>query len=184
MVKILKFKAKTRALNLDVDDLGEIDHFSTEPISDVWPKRMRIQLLSKSKPEDYFPVGPLRLVSAAFREVCENLHVNAEFLPTQLLEKDGTRSQHQLFFCHLLENVNCFDFKRSEILWRNKRKKWIDELTKLVIDEEKATGHHLFRVDVSLFMIATSDEFSQAAKRVRLTGAVFIEPSEWSGVSC
>jgi hypothetical protein len=184
MAKILKFAAKTRTQNLDVEELGGIDYFSTGPISEAWPKQMRIRLLSKKEPEDYFPVGPLRLVSSRFIEICRDFHVNAEFLPVQMLEKDGAESRHAFHCCHLLDHVDCVDFKKSKITYRNKKTKWIDELVRLVIDEDKAVGHPLFRVDVSLFIIAASDAFAQAAQRLRLSGALFLDPSEWSGVSC
>lgn len=184
MVKILKFASTTSAKNLDVEDLGDIDYFLTDPISNVWPKQMRIQLLTKKKPHDYFPVGPLRLGSSKFIDACRNFNVNAEFLPVQLLGKDGNEIESSFYVCHLLENVDCFDSKKSKCIYRDEEKTWIDELIDLVIDAKRASGHHLFRIDIPAFIIGASDEFAEAAHRLGLSGTVFIDPADWSGVSC
>jgi len=182
MVKILAFDFLnyTKASNLDVEALGGIELFSTHPVFDVWPDQMRIQLRSKGKPQDYFPVGPLRLVSRQLMNVCREFDVEAEFLPVQLITKDGTESDEDFYFCHLLDSVDCFNSEKSKCTYRDAEETWIDELSELVIDEERASGHHLFRVDVPAFIIAASYEFAKAVHNRKLRGAVFLEPKEWS----
>jgi hypothetical protein len=182
MTMILRFDTVPNIDFIDGDKMGDIYEFSTDPIADEWPAQVRMQSLSKKKLPDYFPVGTLRLASRRFVDVCRDFKVNAEFLPVQILEKGDSKSQQAYYFCHVLDMVDCFDYKKGKIKYRDKKTDWIDKVTKFVIDEEKAAGHHLFRIDMSLFIIAASDEFAEAVQRLQLSGAAFTEPSEWRGI--
>ena len=57
---------------------------------------------------------------------------------------------------------------------------WISDVQKLVIDESKAAGHHLFKVSwVSHFIICVSQEFQDRAQKIGITGVNFIDPDKW-----
>src|SRR5436190_11451566 len=107
MAKILRFVSVPAIDFIDVDKTGAIAITWTDPIADKWPTQIRIQLRSKKKLPDYFPVGELKLTSQPFVDVCRDFKVNAEFLPVQVLDKDGTKSQQTYYFCHVLDMVDC-----------------------------------------------------------------------------
>ena len=179
-MKTLLFSPKyTNAKNLDVEEVGELDYFSPQPIAKSWPKQVRIRLQGKKKPQDYFPVGPLRIVSSQFKDVCDQLEVGAEFLPIQLLAKDGSDYGQKHYALHILDCVDCMDLENSECTFEDDETE-VDEVLSLAIHEEKALGHHLFLVDAPEFIILASDEFADAVAKQKLTGAVFLEPEQWS----
>ena len=186
MVKVLAFAPNQRRVrNLDIDSLGDVDVYSTTPVISQWPKRLRLEVMKSAPLPDYFSVGPLRLISANLRAVCESLDVDAEYLPITLLRTNKSKSDQDYFFCHLLGSVECFDAKSSKCSYRDKEKQVVDEVTKLVINFQKAekSGKHLFRMEGPAFVILASDTFVERVNGTGVKGMDSIEDHEWSVTS-
>ncbi|HFF5521271.1 TPA: DUF1629 domain-containing protein, partial [Acinetobacter baumannii] len=85
--------------------------------------------------------------------------------------------EEEYFFVNLLKKIDCInkiDSKYSE------EDGFIDEIYKLVIDEDKAKNEVLFRVDKTFNnIILVHDSLSDVIKKSGCTGVNFIKVDDW-----
>ena len=186
MTKILQIgwdKELTKAENLSMDDLDEADIWpiDIEPFADRWPT-VSLKITTKKAPDDYFQVGSIEVVSDQIKTTMETFNVKVEFLPIQVFYKGKLYSNKSYFFCHILDQVDCFDHEQGRCTFHEAPgfKDRIDEIEKLAIDEQKAEGHHLFRLAKGAeYIICMSDELAKQIQASKATGARFIAPEDW-----
>lgn len=186
MTKILQTgwdEEHTKAENLSMDDLDEADIWpmDTEAFADRWPM-VSLKVTTKHTPNDYFQVGSIDVVSDRMKAVMETFGVDVEFLPLRVFYRGKEYTKQSYFFCHILDQVDCFGYERGQYSFHNRPefKDRIDEIDKLAIDEEKAAGHHLFRLDKGAeYIICVSDELAKRILDSEATGARFIAPENW-----
>src|SRR5262249_36322271 len=92
---------------------------------------------------DSFYAGPVRIVSDMMKGVLQRFDVHAEFLELVALHRGQPYRRKKLFLLNILDAVECFDFQSSQYMMTEHGASGVE---KLVLDEVKATGHHLFQV--------------------------------------
>ncbi|MFA3514549.1 RHS repeat protein, partial [Acinetobacter baumannii] len=126
---------------------------------------------------DYFHVGSLFIVSRKLKNIFEEKKVLAEYFLINLYKENGEYLEEEYFFVNLLKKIDCInkiDSKYSE------EDGFIDEIYKLVIDEDKAKNEVLFRVDKTFNnIILVHDSLSDVIKKSGCTGVNFIKVDDW-----
>jgi len=186
MTKILQTgwdKQHTKAENLSMNELDDADIWpmDTAHFADRWPS-VSLKITTKHSPNDYFQVGSIDVVSDQVKAIMEQIGVEAEFLPVRVVYRGKAFSERSFFFCHILDQVDCFDHQRGQCTFHDSPefKDHIDEIQKLVIDEDKVAGHHLFRIAKGAeYIVCLSDELAARLSESEVTGMRFVEPEEW-----
>ena len=173
----------TRAKNLGMDELDIADIWPTdiESFANRWP-RIVLEVITKHLPNDFFRVGSIDVVSDKLRKVMEATGLQAEFLPVFVLYKGKKCSRRSFFFCHILAQVDCFDHQKGQCTYHKAPgfEDHVDEIQKLVIDEGKAAGHHLFRMSKGAeYVVCVSDELAARISESGTSGMRFVEPEKW-----
>lgn len=116
-------------------------------------------------------------VSERLKEMLSSHFVDAEFLPTELI-RDGKLLDFGAYYCfNLLGKVDCFDYQNS--IYQNDGG-FVDKIEKLVIDDAKAAGYAVCRLDRCLDIITAIDQqLADAILHAGFTGTKFIVPADW-----
>ena len=140
----------TEALNLDLEDHAEA-YLSVKPcgaMAKVFFSNTRLEILSDNPPADFFEPGTMFTVSDRLKAVLQGFDVHAEFFPLRIMYHGGEYTERTFYFCNIRDCVECLDLVRGKYsFW--KKPGFTDNVQKikrLAIDEEKAAGHHLFRI--------------------------------------
>lgn len=166
----------TRGAIRDINVLKGIKLNKGETLSNKNLK-IDIDLIGKYQPADYFHVGSLFIVSRKLKNIFEEKKVLAEYFLINLYKENSEYLEEEYFFVNLLKKIDCInkiDSKYSE------EDGFIDEIYKLVIDEDKAKNEVLFRVDKTFNnIILVHDSLSDVIKKSGCTGVNFIKVDDW-----
>ncbi|MBU5350728.1 imm11 family protein [Paenibacillus silvae] len=151
-------------------------------VSDPLPDNIRaeVELLSsvRSLKVDYFEtITRTRVVSDAFKTLLEPFKTNVQFIPAVVRYHDARPVEQTYWIAHLLEQVDGFDYERSE--YGRKKiiaasvhqppRKTVKVITRLVLDSDKIEGHHFFKLAyVSELKPIISSELYATCKKHKL----------------
>jgi hypothetical protein len=139
------------------------------------------------EPADFFFAGPMFMVSEQMRTVLESFHVEVEFFEISTFHKGKPYGKKQFFFANILDCIECFDYDNSIY---EATEYGVINIKKLVLQDSKAQGHHLFMVGpirsanpnskaVRSIIICASEELATRIVDSELTGVVFSKPEDW-----
>lgn len=126
--------------------------------------------LTKKKPDVYTIGNTEFYVNDKFKDFCiENNKSdnNIEFLKIEIENKN-------YYLLNLLNNIECFDWEKSEYTTYS-NKYIINEVTKLVIDENKLGNRKMFRMKEYKFEIFVVDSLKIEMEKTGFSGISFIE---------
>jgi hypothetical protein len=156
------------------------------PLAESFPKpRLNV---SGRYVNDFFVIGSWRVVSARLKEILEHFQVKAEYFETTLFHKAKPYAAQKFYFLHLMDQVEAIDPNRSDVAMSTTPgfTDFITSVEKLAIQEKKAKGHPMFRIaKCFVTIICVCDALAAAVENAGVTGARFVEPSEWRwGMLC
>lgn len=169
---------------LELDELG-LNISTCIPVPALLPP-MIIDVKTSNEPADFFFAGLVFIASEELRAVLEDFKVHAQFLPVKMLRRGRRYTRKTFFFVNLLDVVDCFDYDRSKY---RKTIKGVHEIKKLVLDDSRAIGHHLFKVGplpsakpnpqaIRDVIRCSSEELATHIHKAGLTGVVFTKPED------
>lgn len=147
-----------------------------------------LEIETDGEPADFIWAGSLFVVSGQLRTILNDFHVNAEFFQLKVIHRGEIYREREFYFANLLDAVACFDYEKSECQTTPTGVVGID---KLVLDNSKAGGHHLFLVGpiswaatpnpkaIRDVIYAASEELVVCVTESGLSGAVFTKPENW-----
>lgn len=141
-----------------------------------------VEIESAYPPSDYFNTGGFFMVSAALKSHFEGLGVDSEFFPVRIIYEGKPYTERAFFFANIRDEVECLDEVQGEYDYWQKRQwsRHVERIRRLVIDESKAAGHHLFYVArLSGPVFCASEELQRSIRNGRFTGIDFIDPSNY-----
>ena len=166
----------TRASIENAKDLKGIRITACEPLAGVLPE-LRVAVTSDYPPADYFNAGPLMLVSERLKSVLLEHGARAEFLAVVLTRNGKPLDFGSYYVFNLLGKVDCLDYERAVYQMDGE---FVDKIERLAIDEGKAQGHAVCRLDRCFDVITAADQkLAQAIQGQGLTGMKFIDAAEW-----
>ena len=125
----------TDASWLNIQDFLQIPFTRPEPLQSFLTPILKLE--SKQTPTDYFTVGSLKIVSAAFRFLLETAGAEFEFFSVKLLTHCNTPfGEHSYYFGHLLKVVDCFDYARLSYEISEYAPSYIQRVNSLGISED------------------------------------------------
>ena len=149
----------------------------SDPLGQGFPV-VDIALKSSGLLPDFFPVGPLRIVSARIKDVVERLGGHAEFFPVSIRGPGIFPSIGAYFFMHPLDELPCMDAKQSEFTMDDD---YIDRISHFVIDESVARRKPIFRLAKSFVMpLFVSHELADSLRSSNVTGVSLEPPSAFT----
>src|SRR5262245_43401741 len=141
-----------------------------------------IEIESSFPPTDYFDTGGFFMVSEHLKLELEHFGVLAEFFPVNSLYEGKPYTKKDYYFANVRDEVECVDEVNGHYTHWQKAgwTHWVDKIIKLVIDESRAKGHHLFFVGrLSGPVFCASEELQKSVREKRFTGIDFIDPCRW-----
>lgn len=139
-------------------------------------------------PPDCFSTDVVFFFSESLRSLCEQMNIPIEFFPIELLIGTTPHKGEMYYLANIRDEVDAIDESNGIYTFRkyvNKRtgethEHWVDEIQKLVIDEPKAEGHHLFLLARNFhLLVCASQEFQDQVSAKGFTGIDFIDPANW-----
>jgi hypothetical protein len=155
--------------------------FACEPARRPFPG-ITLELRWRHPPADFFEPGTLFTVSDRLKAVLEGAGARAEFLPVRVTRRGKEVAGRSFYFCNVLDLVDCFDLDRGEYTFETKPgfTDVVRQVRRLVIDEQKAAGHDLFRIARGgECIVCTSDRVAAAITDAKLTGVRMVRPEDW-----
>jgi hypothetical protein len=183
MVKVLSRDYKTPgnwtdAEYINMDELHDFPIYfgNTERLGPTFPRPI-IQLRRAIPPADFFCVGSMNIVSAAFRKELERAGANIEYFEIELRKRRGGIQDGSFYFIHLLAEVDCFDFERSD--YDTFQDGEVSKARTLVLKEEAIGSEPLFVMkNAYLGFWLTSDAFAAQIQSTNLRGMIFLPVDE------
>jgi hypothetical protein len=157
--------------------------FDCMPVQGRFPD-VTLELRWKSPPADFFQAGTLFTVSDHLKSVLEEFPIRAEFFPVKVVRQGGGYVERAYYFCNILDCVECFDLTRGKYRFWEKPgfTDRVDRIEELVIDEDKAAGHDLFRIAKGgEYIVCVSDRVASTIAERQLTGMRLVNPEDWLG---
>jgi hypothetical protein len=176
---------EAQILNLDEFIKLGIKLMSGEPLSDRFP-RTTVEIQSDHPPADYFNTGGMFVVSDRLKAVLEECDAKAEYFELEILFQGKPYTERRYYFANILDKVDCFDREKGKYQLDDAEgfKDYICKIYELRIDENRASGHALFRLAKCWDdIICVSDRLAYKITAMRLTGMNFVPPAEWKGCS-
>lgn len=168
-------------LNMD-EHLGTyIKMITCETLAAEFPQAT-VEILTSHPPDDYFVTGSMVVVSDRLKLILDTFAVKVEYFQLNIIYKGAAFTDRCYYFCHILDCVDCFDFALGSCTFHDKPgfTDRIDSIDTLVIDEAKASSHHLFRLGRGAeYIICVSDALSSALQAANLTGFEFVSQEDW-----
>ncbi|WP_145329321.1 imm11 family protein [Paenibacillus xylanexedens] len=142
--------------------------------------KAEVELLSsvRSLKVDYFEtITGTRVVSDAFKTLLEETGSNVQFIPAIVRYHDDRPVEKTYWIAHLMEQVDCFDYERSEYGRKaviaasvhQPPRKLVKVISKLVLDHSKINGYHFFKLaHVQLLKPIISSELYDTCKKHKL----------------
>lgn len=146
-----------------------------------------LEIETEGEPADFIWAGSLFVVSGQLRAILDNFQVNAEFFQLKVIHKGEIYQKREFYFANLLDAVACLDYEKSKY---ETTPFGVSEIAKLVLDDSKAAGRHLFLVGPIMSAVspnpkairdviyAASEELAVRVIESGLTGAVFTRPKD------
>jgi hypothetical protein len=167
----------TRASVLNAREFVGVKLTSGLALADSLPE-IKIGIESEYPVSDYFNVGPFFVVSERLRALFDKANAAVEYhLVT--LSKNGqfVDNKEPYYFANLLEKVDCFDFEKSIYTLDDG---FVDTIKLLEIDESKANGKILFRIDRAYDIITlVNQDLHDLVLAEGVTGVKFYTPTDW-----
>jgi hypothetical protein len=107
-----------------------------------------VEIESAYPPSDYFNTGGFFMVSGALKSQLEGFGVDSEFFPVSIVYEGEPYTARPFFFANVRDEVECLDEVQGEYEYWQKPQwsRHVEKIRRLVLDEAKAAGHHLFFV--------------------------------------
>jgi hypothetical protein len=102
---------------------------------------LRVKILTKGQIADSFCAGLAWIVSERFRDFFSAMGVKAEYVKVSIRVRGKPYNLQSYYLFNLLDIVDCFDYVNSRY---KQTPNGVTTIKRLVIDEPKAAGHHLF----------------------------------------
>ena len=156
------------------------------PVPRPFPKA-KLEITTVEYPNDFFYAGPVFVVSEALKVVMERFPIRMEFLELEAWHCGQPFKDKNYYYGNNLDAVTCFDYDNSIYEMTDDGP---EEISKLVLDESKALGHHFFIVGEvpgpmpnpkamgPIIRCASSDLATEVLKS-GVTGVVFTKPEDW-----
>lgn len=145
--------------------------------------KMEISLDPPDAQPDYFTCGTMLMVSEPLKALLEEFTLNVQYIPFDIIPEGKEVPDRVFYYCRILDVVECFDFDRGEYTFFQKEGFYdrVDQIKKLVIDEKKADGYHLFRIAKGgERFICVSDALANRIEEGGFRGIKFVPPEEWN----
>jgi hypothetical protein len=148
------------------------------------PDRITFTMTSEEKGDlgDYVVTGLRGLViSGRFKRALDAFGVdNVQYIPAQIDDEVDGRTYDDYFVANIIGLVDCIDMQRSKLTMRAAMPDKIRDINELHIDEGRARGHDLFRLDRQFTIILVSERLKKALERAKLIGVDFVEAEGYS----
>lgn len=150
-----------------------INVWSVVSLLDTYPC-LTLQAYKNQPIPDYFKVGPRPIVSDRLRQIFEDFHVAAEFIPIKVVDNDGKPVlDGPYWFLHMLEEVQCIDVANSIIeRFDEDTKSPLKRIDKLVFIDAAIESRHLFRPE-GMVLLFVSEELKSAILKKKVKGPKF-----------
>ncbi|HVS39613.1 MAG TPA: DUF1629 domain-containing protein [Gemmataceae bacterium] len=144
-----------------------------------------LEIETEAEPADFILAWSVFVVSKELRDCLEEFKVPAEYFQLRVIHKGKLYRKREYYFTNLLDVADCFDYEKSEY---QRTPVGVTEIEKLVLDDSRATGHHLFILGpigwahspnpkaVGDAIICASEELARRVLGLGLTGVVFSRP--------
>jgi hypothetical protein len=154
------------------------------PVPQPFPE-CAVEIEKSRQLPDFVQAGQALIVSDKLRNLIEAFKVDAEYVSVTLVRRGSVQSKQPYYLLNPLASIDCFNYKKSEY---TPGPAGVTGIGKLVIDEAKTVGRHLFRVGpigwahapnpqaIADLFICVSEELARKAMSVGVTGVVFSPP--------
>lgn len=120
-------------------------------------------------------------MSEKLRDILDRFEVPAEYFHVEVVFQGAPYTELAFYFANFRDEVECLDETYGRYTYKSgAHSNWVDRIEKLVIDESKALGHHLFfiaRLSGHVFM--ASEELQNAIREKGISGIDFVNPHNW-----
>ncbi len=143
------------------------------------PERIAFTMTAAEKGDlgDYVLTGLRGLViSEKFKRALDAFGIdNVQYVPADIYDEVERRTYSDFFVANIIGLVDCIDMQRSKLTMRAALPDKIRDIEELHIDEARAKGHSLFRLDRQFTIILVSERLKNALERSGLRGVGFVE---------
>lgn len=180
MIKVWKAKLDTgeytRGSLLNLKEFRGVKTTLPETLAGKFPGA-HIRIDSEDPPADFFTVGTLFIISRKLKSVLDEFPLVRELYTVDVRYKEDRSPIGSYFFLHILDTADCLDRANSQF---KEEKGYVGDITKLVIDESKAAGKHLFRLAHAYQrLVFASEELATAVEAAGITGVRLQDPASW-----
>ncbi|QDT25170.1 hypothetical protein Enr10x_04650 [Gimesia panareensis] len=166
----LKDSEYTDAALVDAKAFIGIPLSSGYSLAERFPSRPAVELRSGNSYSDFVMAGPMFLVSDRLKEFLDRYEANAEFFEV------STDTGDKLYFCNLLETVDCLDRTVSEYEIEYGAAN-VSCLVLVTVENEPP----IYRVaDTNPLIIAVREDLALKVDSSDLSGMVFKAIEEWT----
>ena len=152
-----------------------------DPFGNNFP-HTSVTIKSSDPPCDYFETGAMIIVSERLKNVLNEFCIHAEFFKIKIIFKNIIYTDQDIYFCHILDCIDCFDYEKSIFTLHDKLgfTDRIKSVSRLVIDEDKTSSCHLFRIAKGAeYIICASDILAAELLANHFSGMNIVRPEEW-----
>ncbi len=158
---------------LNIEEFLKIRFVGPKSVQGHFPTPI-LKLVSARRPTDYFTVGSLNLVSERFRRELDAVSADMEYFHVKILTKRNTPyTDTQIYFAHLLKEIDCFDYTRSQFEFDTDNPNYVRRVYKLFVREEAIGTEPVFWIkNVCFTKWLVSDDFAERIRAAKITGVV------------
>lgn len=177
-----------KVLKRDLDYYLDPDFKNLEKVIDLpfgigetfkgkFPDDVVIIVKSKSSLPDFMICGAMYIVSKELKEVLEEAKDEAEFFPLKVWLRKTPYTKQEFYCFNPLNEIDAIDYEKSTYTL-NEKHKWVDKISKLVIDESKVNGLSFFHID-NISPLFISDEMANKILNKKLIGINFVNVEDF-----
>jgi hypothetical protein len=145
----------------------------TDPLGPTFPCPI-LKLRRTIPPADFFTVGSMHFVSAGLRAELDRAAVECEYCEAEVRKRRGGLLGATFYLMHLLCEVDCFDFDRSEYESVDRGCVWRPRKIVLRIDAVGQAPIFTMKNAYLGFWLASND-FAAQIQATQLRGMIFTE---------
>lgn len=181
MTWLWRYDTTQESIEATIRNIDAIEEWPTHlhvPLGKGFPV-VDIQIKRSSGPlPDFFPVGPLDIVSGRLKAVIERCGGHAEFLPVSIRGVTLAPTIGAYFYMRSLDELPCMDAKQSEFTMEDE---FIHEIRRFVLDESIAKQRPMFQLEKSyLSPLFVSDELADALRAAKISGVQLLPPNTFT----
>lgn len=121
------------------------------------------------------------LFSTRLRDLLQKIGIdNIQYFPAVVRNPVEKTSTKDYSIANIIGRVACIDRKSSELEMSPDDPDRIEFIESLAIDEKKARGLDLFRLDEKTEIIVLSDRVKKACEKAKITGVRFYPPKDFT----